>query len=214
MNKTINDIKEYQFLNRALNVFGKKVITLKHFAISYMSPFLFLMLGRYFYQEEYHFLTWNIALGLGFLAVCVCIVIASEFLCEERAIIISKSKFYRKHFNPEEQETLSKIFENPFEDLIKENTFDIRENIIDRLDELEKVVLTRDYIQSLKDTISESPEHETYLPALKDLTLKYNQNLKRNNDKFEDINNELSKAKVSLFNDKKEESFLKIVEQE
>ncbi len=214
MKNIIESVKEHQFLNRAINAFEKKVITLTSFAIIYTSPFLFLMLGRYFYQSQYHGIFWGSALLLAMLFVCACIVITAEYLSDDRIIIMNKARFYQKHFTPEEQKILAHIFEQPFDKLIKENTLDIRAHIIDRLNELEKTLLTREYIQSLKDTISDNPEHESYLPALKELTLKYNQNLQQSNDKFEEINNELSKAKVTTFNDKKQESFLKIVEQE
>ncbi len=135
------------------------------------------------------------------------------FMKGDTEVTTSALKYYQKRFTPEEQEKLSQLFGKSFEDLIKDNHADIKNRLIEQLGELENTLYTRDYLQSLKDAIAENSENDAYLPTLKKLVKNYNFNLEHHNRKYNEINQELSKANITTF-EKKQKSPLKIVEQE
>lgn len=214
MNNTIELAKEYEVLNKSINIFKQKIITIQFFVLIYTLPFLFLKLGSDLRQEEYHSILWGPLLFLAFGIVVAGIGIIGEMLSDERTITLNKKRFYSKKFSSEEREKLESIFQESFENILKNiQKFDINKTLVERLEILEKTLCTKEYIQSLKDAISENPKYEQYLPTLKELAQSYNNSLKENNDKFDAVNNELLKANVTIFNGKKEEP-LRILEQD
>ncbi len=214
MNKTIELAKDYEFLNKSINTFKQKIITAQSLVLIYTVPFLFLKLGSYLKQEEHHAIFWGpllfLVLGTAIAGICI----MGEILSDERTVTLNKKRFYFKKFSVEEREKLESIFQESFENILtNKQKFDLNKTLIERFEILEKTLYTKEYIQSLKDAISENPEHEQYLPTLKELAHNYNNSLKENNDKFDAVNNELFKANITIFNDKKEKP-LKIIEQE
>jgi uncharacterized protein (DUF2132 family) len=213
MNNTIELAKDYEFLNKSINIFKEKITTFKSLVIFYTTPFLFFGFGRYFYKEEYHAMFWGFLLVLFLVTAFAVTIILIEILSDERSFTFSKKRFYSKKLSFEEREKLEAIFRESFENILKnKQKVDLNKTLVERLETLEKTLYTKEYIQSLKDAISENSEHEQYLPTLEELAQNYNKSLKENNEKFDAVNNELLKANVTIFNDKKEEP-LRILEQ-
>ena len=214
MKNTIELAQEYEFLNKSINTFKQKIITAQSLVLIYTVPFLLMKLGSDLKQEEYHAILWGSLLFLVLGTAIAGIGIMGEILSDERTVTLNKKRFYFKKFSAKEREKLESIFQEPFENILKnKQPIDLKNALIEHLETLEKTLYTKEYIQSLKDAISENPEHDQYLPTLKKLAQNYNNNLKENNDKFDAVNNELFKANITIFNDKKEE-LLKIIEQE
>ena len=214
MNNTIELVKEYEFLNKSINTFKQKIITAQSLVLIYTVPFLLMKLGSDLKQEEYHAILWGSLLFLVFGMAIAGIGIMGEILSDERTVTLNKKRFYYKKFSAEEREKLEAIFQESFENILtNKQKFDLNKTLIERFETLEKTLYTKEYIQSLKDTISENSEHEQYLPTLKELAQNYNNSLKEKNDKFDAVNNELLKANVTIFNGKKEEP-LRILEQD
>lgn len=214
MKNTIELAQEYEFLNKSINTFKQKIITAQSLVLIYTVPFLLIKLGSDLKQEEYHAILWGSLLFLVLGTAIAGIGIMGEILSDERTVTLNKKRFYFKKFSAKEREKLESIFQEPFENILKnKQPIDLKNALIERFETLEKTLYTKEYIQSLKDAISENPEHEQYLPTLKKLAQNHNNNLKENNDKFDAINNELLKANVTIFNGKKEEP-LRILEQD
>ena len=214
MNNTIKIVKNYEFLDKAINVFQEDVITAKTFTLIVLAPIFFYSLARFFDSMGYSNIIWGGLLFLGFISFCVFIVMFNEVFMEgDTEITTSKTKFYRKRFALEEQEKLSRLFGKTFDDLIEDNHSEIRDTLIEQLGELENTLYTREFLQSLKDAITENPENDVYLSTLKKLVKNYNFNLEHHNRRYQEINQELSKANITTF-EKRQKPPLKIVEQE
>ena len=214
MNKTIETIKDYQFLDKAIKVFREDVITAKTFALIILAPIFFYQTASFFENMEYSPFIWGPLFFLTFISSFVLIMMGNEIFMEgDTELTTSALKYYQNRFTPEEQEKLSQLFGKNFDELIKDSHSDIRNTLIDRLEELENTLYSQEYLQSLKNIIEENPEHEAYLPTLKKLVKNYNFNLEHHNRKYNEINQELSKANITTF-DKKQNPPLKIVEQE
>jgi hemoglobin-like flavoprotein len=156
---------------------------------------------------------WGFLLVLFLVTAFAVTIILIEILSDERSFTFSKKRFYSKKLSFEEREKLEAIFRESFENILKnKQKVDLNKTLVERLETLEKTLYTKEYIQSLKDAISENSEHEQYLPTLEELAQNHNKSLKENNEKFDAVNNELLKANVTIFNDKKEEP-LRILEQ-
>lgn len=161
MNQTIELAKEYEFLNKSINTFKQKIITAQSLVLIYTVPFLFLKLGSYLKQEEHHAIFWGSLLFLALGTVVVAIGIIGEILSDERTVTLNKKRFYSKKFSAEEREKLEAIFQESFENILtNKQKFDLNKTLIERFETLEKTLYTKEYIQSLKDAISENPEHE------------------------------------------------------
>jgi len=161
MNNTIELAKEYEFLNKSINTFKQKIITAQSLILIYTVPFLFLKLGSDLKQEEHHAILWGALLFLALGTVVVAIGIIGEILSDERTVTLNKKRFYSKKFSAEEREKLEAIFQESFENILtNKQKFDLNKTLIERFETLEKTLYTKEYIQSLKDAISENPEHE------------------------------------------------------
>lgn len=214
MNNPLLIAEEYKFLKKSIETFREDIITAKAFSLVFLSPIALYSLSNLFDNLNYSGLIWGGFLFFSFITSCILVVLINAIFMEgDLELVLNKKRFYHSRFSPEEQQKLALLFEKPFNDIIKDDNSVIRHALIERFEILEKTLYTKEYIQSLKDAISENPEHERYLPTLKELAQNYNNRLKEKNDKFDAVNNELFKANITIFNDKKEEP-LRILEQE
>lgn len=214
MSKTIETVKDYQFLDKAINVFRENIITAKTFTLIVLAPIFFYQTASFLESVEYSPIIWGPLFFLAFISSFVLIMMGNEIFMEGNTeLTTSPLKYYQKRFTPEEQKKLSQLFGKNFNELIKDSHSDIRNTLIDRLGELENTLYNQEYLQSLKDAIAENSENDIYLPTLKKLVKNYNFNLEHHNRKYKEINQELSKANITAFENKREPA-LTIVEQE
>lgn len=214
MNNPLQIAEEYKFLTKSIKVFREDIITAKAFSLVVLSPIALYSLANLFDNLNYSGLVWGSLLFLSFMAFCVPLVLLNAvFMDGDTDLVLNKKRFYHSRFSPEEQKKLALLFEEPFNEILKKEKSVIRNRLIERLGELEYTLYKQEYLQSLKDTFEQNPENEIYLPTLKKLVKNYNFNLEHHNRRYQEINQELSKANITTF-EKRQKPPLKIVEQE
>ena len=211
MNNTIELAKKRNLLIKSIHGFEKKIISMAQLCTLLIAPFVVYYITKNvdLTDSESIFITFLTSFIIGSTLLLMFFEIANELM----TLSLSKTYFYSRYFSHEEQQKLSEIFQIPFKNILKQNKKDIKKMLRKELGEVQDIVYTKEYIQSLKDAIEAKPEHENLFSTLENIVEKYNSQLEKSNDKYNKMNKLLSQANVSVFKENHEQP-LKIIEQE
>lgn len=211
MNNTIELAKKRNLLIKSIHGFEKKIISMAQLCSLLIAPFVVYHITKSvdLTVSESIFITFLTTFIIGSSLLLMLFEIANDFM----TVSLSKIYFYSRYFSHEEQQKLSEIFQMPFKNILKQNKKGIEKKLKKELSDVQDIVHTKEYVQSLKEAIESNPEHEHLFSTLENIVGKYNAKLKKSNDKYSKINNMLSEANVNRFKENHEQP-LKIIEQE
>lgn len=211
MNNTIELAKKRNLLIKSIHGFEKKIISMAQLCTLLIAPFVVYYITKNvdLTDSESIFITFLTSFIIGSTLLLMFFEIANELM----TLSLNKTYFYSRYFSHEEQQKLSEIFQIPFKNILKQNKKDIEKKLKKELSDVQDIVHTKEYVQSLKEAIESNPEHEHLFSTLENIVRKYNAQLKKSKEKYSKINNMLSEANVSRFKENHDQP-LKIIEQE